>query len=97
MGMMQGEGGGAGYDPVKLARAREQQAKAVAVEGPMEEWLIGMEPEVAEATLANLGLRFRIWTRQGVRDFMTTADWSLTRVNVDLGADGKIAEVLGRG
>lgn len=97
MGMKSDGGHVSGYDSAKLLKAQEQAALVVEVEGPLDQWLIGMTPEVAEANLLHRGLRFRIAQRQGVTDFMMTADHVVTRVNVNLGEDGTVAEVLGRG
>lgn len=97
MGMRSDGGNVSGYDTAKLLKAQEQAALVVEVEGPLDQWLIGMTPEVAEANLKHRGMRFRIAQRQGVTDFMMTADHVVTRVNVNLGEDGTVAEVLGRG
>lgn len=97
MGMRSDEGGASGYDVAALKKAQEQAALIVEVEGSPDEWLVGMTPDVAEANLAAKGFRFRVFSRQGAQDFMTTADWVMTRFNVNLDADGKIDEVLGRG
>jgi hypothetical protein len=97
MGMRSDEGGASGYDVVKLKKAQEEAALLIEVEGQPDDWLIGMTPDVAEANLRAHGFRFRVFSRQGAQDFMTTADWSMTRFNVNLDADGKIDEVLGRG
>lgn len=98
MGMRSDEGGTSGYDIAALKRAQEMAAKLrTDLEGPPEEWLIGMDADEAEANLKHRGFRFRIAQRQGCWNFMMTADMVVTRYNVNVDADGKIIEVLGRG